>query len=224
MPWPPKRLDLVGVELEGGWEKAPAHEMVTDVSVHVRANYVGEVASAPMPAEDVLDWMVRRDIYPDVGDPTCGLHVHVSVLDNTDYARMMEDDFYTDFIAAMSKWGKEKRVPKTDEFWPRLYGENRFCRAEFRPMNQYRDGRKTEGRRTHLNYGALAAHGTMECRMLPMFRSPRIARSAVKAYLIFVDDWLVKHGDEEFKAVAASTQPFDSTPEVITINRQIECA
>ena len=224
MPWPPKHIALVGVELEGGWKVAPNHPMHTDVSVTVRGPYVGEVSSPPMPATEVLDWMVRPDIYPDYGNGSCGMHVHISTKDNNTFAWLMEKEFYKAFLQAMQKWGNEKRIPLTDPFWLRLNGKNRYCRAEFKPMEQYRSLDR-ELRRTQLNFCSYSQHGTMECRMFPLFSSPRLGRSAVKAYLTFIDDWLENNMTEEVKdPIAVYREAFDMKPFRINIERTIECS
>lgn len=103
-----KGIEKIGVEMEGGWEKKPLN-LYDDVSIKVTGNYVGEVSSPPMSLSEIekIEEWIRKN-YPSFCNETCGFHVHISLRDNLDYARLMTQNFYEYFLTEIEKWGKEK--------------------------------------------------------------------------------------------------------------------
>jgi hypothetical protein len=91
-----------------------------------------------------------------------------------------------------------------DLFNSRLDGFNRFCSASFDPTNDI------EGytRYRQLNYAAWSDHGTLECRVFPMFEDgPDAALTAIGAYLECVESYLADydsaHGVESWNCSVA---------------------
>src|SRR5690348_9266825 len=85
------RINLVGIELEGGWNRCPDKKLGHfdhDGSVRFEPfdkdgdrmpmpqYYTGEYVSYPMPVDQIASWL--RTTYPEHVNDTCGLHVHMS--------------------------------------------------------------------------------------------------------------------------------------------------
>jgi hypothetical protein len=174
--------DLVGIELEGGWDKEPPARMKGDGSVTVSCDYQdGEIASHPFDAYDRRRIkMFLNENYPHKVNETCGMHIHVSLRNKIDYTRLMNRRFYEHFLERFTEWGKAN-LPETHRFWQRMegveYSENTYD-AEQQVLDRGQ-------RYCHLNY-AWAAHKTIECRMLPMFH-PRDIGFAIDASRVLVD-------------------------------------
>lgn len=225
--WPPKHIARVGVELEGGWDEPPDKNMHGDVSVQIHAPYVGEVSSSPLEPALALEWMVQPEIYPDYGNATCGIHVHLSTKDYNEFAILTDKDLETAFIKGMTKWGKEHAVPSIHPFWSRLNGENRYCKKEFIPEAQMGRGvaLPRDARRTQLNFAAFKKYGTLECRMLPYFADPNMAASAIRAFLEIVDDFIEINQDKLNKEFSFSHTPAWHEAECVRNKRKIiKCA
>jgi hypothetical protein len=191
------RIAKVGIELEGGWTQRPFGrvdaarniEWHGDGSVRVAAAYVGEaVVQTPLDNwQAVSDWIVTA--YPQVVNATCGLHVHVSFKRIADYALLMDDKFYAFFIERLKAWGTRTNIKAHHSFWHRLDGGNPYCRKTFVPDAQVATRIKTSARYAHLNF-CLSLHTTIEARVLPMFKHPHVAVSAVQELLSIYEDYL----------------------------------
>jgi hypothetical protein len=87
-------------------------------------------------------------------------------------------------LAALAAWGHENgpdgkpRVRSSAPFWARLAGSNSYCQLGGDPDRQSRDLHKTSGRYRVLNF-CHGLHGTLECRVLGMFKSPELSIAAV---------------------------------------------
>jgi hypothetical protein len=191
------RIDRVGIELEGGWATRPgnaAHH--PDGSVRIQygtngATVIGEMVSAPISDwQTISDWIFTT--YPAAHNSSCGMHVHVSFKNRRDYARLMDPQFFEYFQERMRTWGTRVGLPASHLFWTRLDGFNTFCRKAFLPDQQaaIRSKHRSGGvRYTQLNY-CFKVHGTIECRLFPVFKQPRIAASAVQELLSIYEDYL----------------------------------
>lgn len=188
---PTRYIDRVGVELEGAWEDCP-EELGHDGSVNVDCSgsdqYLeqGELASPPLGFLQAQKWI--RDSYPDKANETCGMHVHFSLKHNSDYARLMDKKFHEFFVAWMTKFGERYPI-KNRHYWERLKGNNRFCRKEHKPYRQMFRREKGDHRYTQLNY-CHSMHGTIECRLFPVFKEREIAVSAFKSLITCVETYL----------------------------------
>jgi hypothetical protein len=191
-------IKLIGIELEGGWEEEPENgvngESHSDGSVNSFSGcqYDGEFVSRPMPLYDVESWIFRN--YPDSMDSSCGLHVHMSLKTNLQYSRLMSKEFYDYFYRKLKIWGEKKKVYKDSSFWKRLEGRNTYCRVEYRdPDEQARSVSKGQyGDRYNMLNFCYGTHGTLECRVLPVFKSKGLAVSAIMTVCHIVETYLRK--------------------------------
>lgn len=181
------RVKKIGIELEGGWSYRPQGLKADKSLRRLSSPYIGEVASPPMEdLSSVLRWIDK--FYPQEVNSSCGLHIHIS-LDNLNYSRLMEYEFYSYFRENIQLWSRKAVRPSDLNFWNRLNGANYYCRDGFRPLEQVRERSKTPARYTALNY-CYALHGTLECRLFPMFRDIETAKSAVRAFIDIVESYL----------------------------------
>ena len=206
-----KHINAIGIEFEGGWTKyldkdgKPAkygelgiitkrkrtpQSLKYDGSVHVNAPeaaWTGEIASKPLQVRNIRAWITRNR--PEIIDPSCGTHVHVSVTDSSKYTQLTDKTFEEEYLARMAKWGSKNEVPKNTEFWKRLQGKNRYCKKQHTPENQmYAEGRSGD-RYTQLNY-CYGLWGTVEFRMLPAFDDPWLTTDSILETCRIVEDFL----------------------------------
>lgn len=215
-----KFINRIGLELEGGWVEVPdtTDEIHEDVSVRNGHDgfpilkkgekaclHWGEIASKPVTFQGAMTFLDAN--FPDDTNGSCGFHIHISVKRTIDYARLMKRDFYTQFLAEVDKWAKEERLLKTDPFWERLAGKNRFAKKVFRPAAQMAVTEKvgagagllgTETRRTLLNY-CWSMHKTLECRLFPAWTDKARCKSAVKFFVEFVEGYLTEKAKRKMK-------------------------
>jgi hypothetical protein len=197
----------IGLELEGSWGRSPdppfsdGTVLVEDQSLRNRPPHritgeelyhYGEAVSPPLPLEEGLRWMHAH--YPQGMDDWCGLHVHISTKFLKHYAWLASQGYWEFFLKAMEKWGKSVGLPGSHQFWGRLAGRNKYCTRAFRPLSQIlRTSKGATGernlRRTMLNF-PFAMHGTVECRLFPMFGDPAIAESAIRAFVRSAEDFI----------------------------------
>lgn len=191
------RIDMAGVELEGGWTDTPPSDLIGDGSISLRQgnagangqpiNYVGEIPSPPFKSPDKLfAWMKLN--YPQHTNSSCGMHVHTSFKSQNSYVRIMDRAFFDYIRTGLSAWGTDR--PGTDpRFFERLSGSNTYCKNEYNPMGQVRYKDKSPHRYSILNY----CHGrykTVELRALPLFGTYEEAVAAITAYFELVEAWL----------------------------------
>jgi hypothetical protein len=200
-------IDRIGLELEGGWgrEADPPFSdgtvLVDDQSLRNRLFHrihgwelfhFGEAVSKPLPLDEAVAWMHAH--YPEGVDEWCGLHVHASTKYIKHYALLASEEFWNFFLKSMDKWGKREGLPPSDSFWGRLAGQNKYCTRAFRPLSQiFRTNKGNTGqrnlRRTMLNF-PWAMHGTVECRLFPMWKNPQTSESAVRAFARTIEQFL----------------------------------
>lgn len=206
----------VGVELEGGWTKVPEGvQLASDGSVQglnlsleeVTAKKrlkTGELQSEPMEIRKVAPWMEQS--YPSHVNESCGLHVHVSFKSALFYMWLMTPQFPATVQEYLRRWGKEAGLKSSHRLFSRLRGENTYCRDEFHADGQASKTKKSynhEGasRYTIINY-PYGLHGTLECRVLPMFEDHVSGVKAVQAFIDITNACIQKTAQREEKHLA----------------------
>lgn len=231
------RIDLVGIELEGGWLRQPSHhEVIRDGSVHVEpelvpgevdlktglpkmraAKYIGEIVSQPMRATDFPAWM--KACYPEFVNGTCGLHVHMSFTSKLNYQRLMTPEFTKLMIKRIGEWAKKEGLPENHWIWPRLLDPNHnHCAHLYLGDGQVKMAKKdfhsrgtTHSRYTAINY-CYGQHKTIECRLLSMVKDVDMAIRGVQVVLDTTNEFLAKMRERERKVAAG----VEDTPTLTT--------
>ena len=192
-----KFIARVGVELEGGWDDTPPEGLTGDGSVRgLDTTYRGECAT-PIPGvapRSIKKWMLEH--YPTAVNGTCGMHVHVSLKKLSDYRRCMEPEFNDLLLVMLKEWGERMHIISQHPFWARLKGEWQpdgfnYCAKEFKPEAQIWHKQRHGDRYCQINY-TWSRYGTIEVRVLPMFKIPDIAVSAVVNLLKVFETFLTQ--------------------------------
>ena len=210
-------IKSVGLELEGGW-----HKPFEDVSIGYdgsvkrpsnikEAEHWGELVSDPLPPASVPEWL--RTYYPDGTGNTCGFHIHTSFTNYSDYYKLTSRRFYNHFLREWERWRLQEQANYPNEldedspFYQRLDGlslagtEAAYAQRSFQPQNQLaQTGKGDNRRRTHLNY-CFKLHGTLECRLLPMFYSKDLGVKAAMFYLGMVECYLENVPDDPINTI-----------------------
>ena len=179
-----RAIDRVGIELEGAWKISRRNlQMTHDGSVCDFSSTVndtcrtGEVVSPPLGYwSDLVKFI--QDNYPDHINRTCGLHVHISTPTIGAYEALMNQRYHDFLMRSLKIWGKKNKVIPAHSFWRRLSGSEHYCRGIYQPENQVYQTGKGGSRYTQINY-CHGLHGTMEVRVLPMFKQKNLAISAI---------------------------------------------
>ncbi len=150
------------------------------------SGWQGEISSIPMASRDEYVAMLTT-LHPDEANASCGFHVHASFTPS-DYSRLMEPVFWTFFTAKWRSWQRPEGAndDEWERFQYRLDGRQSYCRANFTPDAQVND---IGERYTQLNF-CFRKHGTLECRLLPMFNTPAVSVAAVDYLLSIYDEFL----------------------------------
>lgn len=235
------RVYRVGVELEGAWKKIPEGAALThdgsvmfdeDENVTTRrpANVneddptvpptpqrlrIGELVSPPLEVSKIYPWI--RQNYPSKINNTCGLHVHMSFRSTAHYQRLMEASYPVTMVMYLTKWAKDDEgFNKNHIIWKRLSGKNEYCRQQFFPDLQASKTTKEyaherEGHRyTVINY-CHSLHGTLECRVLPMFETADTSVRAVKNVINITNAWLIATAKREYR-LRTDGEGFENDP------------
>lgn len=175
----------IGVELEGGWDTDPreflAYSHLIDVKNDRSVNnlptdYDGEVTVGPYDRLNRL-FPAMLHCYPEAVNSTCGFHVHTSMEPET-AARLSAPAFFKHFERFWTDWGKAHSV--RGQFWKRLRGYNEYCQRGFDPNDRYQQ----------VNFASYREHGTIECRLLPMFRKSELAVKATVSLILCYHSYL----------------------------------
>lgn len=192
--------DMVGIEIEGRFlnldEKRTLAVRITgergtsDGSVHGSNNRnlsPWEFRTRPGKVAPAISQL--HQLYPDETGQDCGMHVHVSFA-TADISLLASTQFFAYFKQRWTEWGERNSVHRASQFWTRLRGENTYCRANVAvPYNL------TNMDRYHqLNFSSWESHKTVECRLLPMFKSEAVAISAVQELINIYETWLGSEG------------------------------
>jgi len=213
------KINLVGLEVEGGWDGEPCKrpfttKIIADHSIDGRTLlsdnpltcvHIGEVVSVPLlPKREVIEpWLDKH--WPQHTNNTCGFHIHTSYASMKDYAALTTKHFLTKLVEAIIEKGKAVDLPTTHYLFKRMVGNNPFTMYNFDASNQLRMKAKSVGDR--LRYGMINCswniHGTIEFRGYPTFETPILAREFTNLYLDFIEDYLEEFSDKFAKTYSA---------------------
>lgn len=127
-------------------------------------------------------------LYPDVIDPTCGMHVHFSFPTPMIYSAFVDARFQSWLLQGLLEWGKKQDL-SFSPFYERLAGGNRYCRGSlYEPTSQLIARTRTGVRYAAVNY-CYTMHSTMEIRVLPMFPSISAAQASILELIRLVNVW-----------------------------------
>ena len=168
----------------------------------------------------VASWI--RKFYPHFTDKTCGLHIHMSFENVKTYEMLMVPEFPVTVLEYLKRWANDQRLEPEHPLWDRLADQSKYCQHKFWPDEQvklerlkspeYYDQDRNGSRYTVINY-CYKLHGTMECRILPMFESVNRAVSAVKLILDVTNASLVALAQKDKKEKCRVTTSQDSFEE-----------
>lgn len=210
-----KRIKKIGVELEGGWDYTPSSPIYADGSVRGVEGKEGEICSPPLSLSKIQRWIVEN--YPSNVNSTCGFHIHISFYNLLDYQKVLSPQFYSFFLGRVEKWGKEKKIYSSSPFWDRLNGDNSYCYRKWNGDEQVFLNSKSSERYYHLNY-CFSFHGTIECRLFPMFKQKELTCEAVSLFCEIVEEWLKNQPREKSISLSVET---DNEIEKITIIEEV---
>lgn len=148
--------------------------------------FTGELSGSPMHIDQMEAYILAN--YPDHVDTTCGMHVHLSFIDESDYSRLMYDDFWEYFQKSWAEWAPLHLHPKS-KFWDRFEGNNTFCKREFIPDRQWAERGRCDARYRQLNF-CWGVHRTLECRLLPMFKHKTTSVKAIWWLISMINTFL----------------------------------
>lgn len=206
------RLNLVGVELEGGWAKLPGELRPQrdgsvifsdiDISLHM-LRYFGEI---PLPPLGVKEFPATLKLYyPTAVNGTCGMHIHLSTLKAFSYQRLMVNHPYSypgTIVEYMRRWAENAKLAKSHPIWDRLKGKNEYCQHLFQADEQVKTERKDfdhhrEGHRYTVVGFCWNRLRTLEVRLLPMMGDAETAISAVQEVVSITNAFLAVSKDRE---------------------------
>lgn len=191
----PQHVAKWGVELEGAWNHEPAdsRRLVDDCSVRCCGSYR---SGAEYRSRILRTWSATctavRENYPDVVDGSCGMHVHMSFHHREEIVFLGDSERYQDYLLMkLRRWGVRAAI-KNPHFWSRLEGRNSFCQLSWNPRRLVDPGCGDDRYRV-VNFSAFHRHGTVEVRVLPMFRNREIALNAIRVVLSATDRYLDRY-------------------------------
>jgi len=243
----PNRIDTVGIELEGGWDKLPKGvkllrdgslvfprpklppgigfddgnnryvnmrtmepvDLPADVGMAYPKVGIGEIPLGPFAViTDELERAIMK-YYPHHVNETCGLHVHMGLVNRLNYQRLMTPRFTMEMVVRLLDWAGTERLAKDHPIWDRLTRKNhdhcahQYCGDEQVKIEKkdFHSRGKPHNRYTALNY-CFAQHRTVECRLLPMMETPEQATRAVRTVLSITNQFLSKMREREPRKLA----------------------
>jgi hypothetical protein len=157
--------------------------------------YIGEVVSKPMATSEIGPWL--QTVWPKFVNKTCGLHVHMSFHYKLNYQRLMTPDYTTAIVAGLLEWAKKEDLPRKHPIWERLEKkDHKHCAHVYlgdaqvkQKTKDWNSRGKEHSRYTAINYCA-GQHGTVECRLLPMFDDPEQGLRAINEVLVITNRFL----------------------------------
>jgi hypothetical protein len=193
-------IDKVGIEVEGRWKESRWNEVqstrarleangCSDGSLRHKSGFNSyEFQTKPGTLASALRQLV--DLYPDDTGRDCGMHVHVSFKCETHFTQLTTPEFFAYFRSRWQQWGEKMQLDPQSLFFERLNGGNDYCRPNVAHSNHYSADHYSADRYYQLNFSAYGEHRTVECRLLPMFRSVELGAAAVTELLQIYKDWL----------------------------------
>lgn len=222
------RINLVGVELEGGWNKLPGeYHIQRDGSVRFGAagddlakialiKHVGEIPLPPLSTKEFPS--VMKLYYPSYVNATCGMHVHLSTNKAFAYQRLMVNKPYSypgTIVEYMTRWAKrEAGLNKAHPIWARLAGKNEYCQHVFHADEQTKtsskdfDHHRPGHRYTVISY-CWGRYKTLECRLLPMMDTAEQGVRAVQEIVNITNAFLAASREREPRLKATVTDGDD---------------
>lgn len=210
------RINLLGVELEGGWNKLvgdlkplrdgsvfqhgfnPNHSDKTRLLKHI-----GEIPLPPLSLREFPQTM--KLYYPSYVDGSCGMHVHLSTLKAFAYQRLMINkpfSYPATIVEYIKRWATAEKLPKDHPIWPRLGGLNEYCQHLFQADEQAKtankdfDHHRNGHRYTVISY-CWSRYKTVECRLLPMMEDPDQGVRAVQEIANITNAFLAASKERE---------------------------
>jgi len=146
---------------------------------------IGEIASVPYSKLYEINSFIK-DYYPVDFNSSCGTHIHISLDNNLEYCQLMNMKMCNRFLFDLRLYGKKLNISNVN-FWNRLDGKNHsYCRKKFNIIQQ----KQTNEQYADCRYGmfnfCFKRYGTIELRVLPVFKDYRITQKMVK----FFYDWI----------------------------------
>ena len=164
-------------------------------------NEVGEVASPKLKVNEAKDWILNN--YPDEHNSTCGLHIHLSfVNDKKDYQIISTKRFYDHFMKEIRQWSIDRNINDNSRFIKRLNGV-KYSLDEFHADQQIIS--ESDTRYTHLNYcynkftDNNSEFGTVEIRVGTVFDDPNLSVEYVHKVIQIFNEYLDNHKPNKFK-------------------------
>ena len=164
-------------------------------------NEVGEVASPKLKVNEAKDWILNN--YPDEHNSTCGLHIHLSfVNDKKDYQIISTKRFYDHFMKEIRQWSIDRNINDNSRFIKRLNGV-KYSLDEFHADQQIIS--ESDTRYTHLNYcynkftDNNHEFGTVEIRVGTVFDDPNLSVEYVHKVIQIFNEYLDNHKPNKFK-------------------------
>lgn len=123
-----------------------------------------------------------------------------------------------EMLRLLAEWGAAQKILADHHFWPRIRGENQYCRARYFGDEQAALPRKLYDRESEVNrYTAVNysynTHGTIEIRVLPMFETVNLAISAFKEVIAITNAFLVSQSRKEQAETVSIQANMESGPE-----------
>ena len=162
----------------------------------------GEMVSPILEEGKFPSWV--KENYPSHVNNTCGLHVHMSFNNARHYSNLMIPQYQFTIAHYLEQWAKKEGFLANHPIWARLQGKNEFCKLEFFPDLQAtkinKDYHHTgEGNRyTAISY-RYGEHGTIECRLLPMFPDAEQSIRAIQTIFDITNACLLSLNKKEEK-------------------------
>lgn len=211
---PRNRIEAIGVELEGAWQKTPeGSKIVRDGSVFKALGDDGGVGRTNLPGYAVGEVQIGpiqpiamsagvRRAYPQKMDKSCGLHVHMSVKKLLFYSALTAAEYQATVVHYLKQWAKLNDLPADNELWERLEGNSLYCQLKHWPWKQIAWERNKDFDQQREGHRYTAIHycwhrtRTIECRLLPMFEDVELSISAIQYVIDITNACLVKLSDK----------------------------
>jgi len=161
----------------------------------------GEIVSYPMRIDDMNtetvygheplwhSWVKR--FFPEQHNHKCGGHFHVSFDNIQAFEFLCTEHFFNHFQSELYRWGVRANI-KNSNFWERLNGDNHMCKTTFRGTEQLyvNSGENYPDCRYSILNFQYNKHGTLEFRILPIFRTPALQIRATEVCMEITQKYL----------------------------------